>query len=76
MTGSPNTQLLTVNTYSGSCSGSFGGDCIPQPSTTALLDSLGDRLMYRFAYWKDASAASAQPPFVARPPALVCQRRR
>src|ERR1017187_10194433 len=59
ITGSPNTQLLTVATYSGSCSGSFGGDCVPQPSTTARLDSLGDRLMYRFAYWADATATSA-----------------
>jgi hypothetical protein len=59
ITGSPNTQLLTVATYSGSCSGSFGGDCIPQPGTTAELDSLGDRLMYRFAYWADATATSA-----------------
>lgn len=25
-------------------------DCIPQPATTQLLDSLGDRLMYRLAY--------------------------
>jgi hypothetical protein len=27
-----------------------GGTCIPQPSTTQKLDSLGDRLMYRLAY--------------------------
>jgi hypothetical protein len=27
-----------------------GGGCIPQRGTTALLDSLGDRLMYRLAY--------------------------
>ena len=27
-----------------------GGTCIPQPSTTQPLDSLGDRLMYRLAY--------------------------
>ena len=26
MTGSPNTQLVAVASYSGSCSGSFGGD--------------------------------------------------
>ncbi len=58
ITGSPNTQLLTVATYSGSCSGSFGGDCVPQPGTTAELDSLGDRLMYRFAYWNDPASAS------------------
>src|SRR6266851_2459098 len=27
-----------------------GGVCIPQPGTAQLLDSLGDRLMYRLAY--------------------------
>lgn len=27
-----------------------GGVCIPQPSTRQQLDSLGDRLMYRFAF--------------------------
>lgn len=27
-----------------------GGSCIPQPSTRQQLDSLADRLMYRFAY--------------------------
>ncbi len=27
-----------------------GGSCVPQPGTRQLLDSLGDRLMYRFAY--------------------------
>ena len=30
--------------------------CIPQKSTTALLDSLGDRLMYRLAYRRSATA--------------------
>ena len=32
------------------CSG--GGTCVPQKGTTELLDSLGDRLMYRMAYRK------------------------
>jgi hypothetical protein len=27
-----------------------GGACVPQPGTNQLLDSLGDRLMYRLAY--------------------------
>jgi hypothetical protein len=51
--GSPNTILQTIPAYSGSCHGAFCGACVPQLGTTALLDSLGDRLMYRFAYWND-----------------------
>jgi hypothetical protein len=57
--GSPNTILQMVPTYSGSCSGAFGGACVPQAGTTALLDSLGDRLMYRFAYWNDGPPPNA-----------------
>ncbi len=66
MTGSPNTQLVTVATYSGSCSGNFGGDCVPSNGGSPM-DSLGDRLMYRFAYWDDpfpvspASSVRNQP---------------
>ena len=35
-----------------------GGTCIPQPRTATLLDSLGDRLMYRLAYRNFGSYAS------------------
>ena len=38
---------INVAAFSTACG---GGTCIPQPNTTQLLDSLGDRLMYRFAY--------------------------
>jgi hypothetical protein len=37
----------SVATFSEACG---GGTCIPQPSTTQQLDSLGDRLMYRLSY--------------------------
>jgi len=37
---------VAVAAYSRACG---GGTCIPQPSTSQQLDSLGDRLMYRFA---------------------------
>lgn len=37
----------SVAAFSEACS---GGSCIPQPNTRQLLDSLGDRLMYRLAY--------------------------
>ncbi len=38
---------LTVPSFSEACS---GGTCIPQPGTAQLLDSLADRMMFRFAY--------------------------
>jgi hypothetical protein len=63
MTGSPNTQLIAVAPYNGSCSGSYGGACVPS-SGGSPMDSLGDRLMYRFAYWRDTPPANA----VATPP--------
>jgi hypothetical protein len=40
---------IPVAGFTVACNGS-GGVCIPQPSTTQQLDSLGDRLMYRLAY--------------------------
>jgi hypothetical protein len=38
---------IPVASFSEACS---GGSCIPQSGTRQLLDSLGDRLMYRLAY--------------------------
>jgi hypothetical protein len=38
---------IPVASYSEACG---GGTCIPQAGTTQLLDSLGDRLMFRNAY--------------------------
>ncbi|HEY8869402.1 MAG TPA: Ig domain-containing protein [Candidatus Limnocylindrales bacterium] len=51
-TNSANTTLsapvnIPVASFSTACNGSY---CIPQPSTSQKLDSLGDRLMYRLAY--------------------------
>ena len=40
---------LAVASFSQLCG---GGTCVPQPSTTTQLDSLGDRLMYRLAWRK------------------------
>ena len=56
--GSPNTILQMVPVYNGSCGGAFGGDCVPQKGVSNELDSLGDRLMYRFAYWNDGGACA------------------
>jgi hypothetical protein len=39
---------VAVAAFSPACNG--GGACIPQPNTSQKLDSLADRLMYRFAY--------------------------
>jgi hypothetical protein len=68
MTGLNNSQLIAVAPYTGSCSGQFGGDCVPQGGGPPL-DSLGDRLMYRFAYWNDrpSPTVTAAPPI---PPPL------
>jgi IPT/TIG domain-containing protein len=38
---------ISVPAFNEACG---GGTCIPQPSTGQMLDSLGDRLMYRLAY--------------------------
>ena len=68
ISGANNSHLITVPTYSGPCGGSFGGDCVPQQGVSDKLDSLGDRLMYRFAYSND-------PPGGIHT-ALVCKPRR
>ncbi len=39
--------VLPVAAFNEACS---GGTCIPQPGTTQQLDSLADRMMFRFAY--------------------------
>ncbi len=66
--GSPNTILQAVPTYTGSCSGGFGGDCVPQKGISDKADSLGDRLMYRFAYWNDGIAPNAAPCAICQVP--------
>ena len=39
--------ITSVAIFSEACG---GGTCVPQPGTSQLLDSLGDRLMYRLSY--------------------------
>ncbi|MGA2903456.1 MAG: hypothetical protein ABSD98_06480 [Candidatus Korobacteraceae bacterium] len=67
MTGLGNSQLVTVAPYTPSCDGGYGGDCVPQKGVTDEVDSLGDRLMYRFSYWADrpSANATATPPLPA-----------
>jgi hypothetical protein len=56
VTGNNNSQLLSIAGFNPSCNGGYFGACVPQRGTSALLDSLGDRLMYRFAYYNDTSS--------------------
>jgi len=65
--GAGNSQLIRVAPYNPSCNGAYGGDCVPQKGISDLLDSLGDRLMYRFAYWEDQPLTDilANPPLPA-----------
>ena len=69
MTGNGDTQLVQINTFTPSCNGNYGGACVPEPnvSSSDYVDSLGDRLMYRFAYWEDRppANATATPPIPA-----------
>jgi len=62
VTGSGNSQLIQVAQYTNACN--YPGACVPQKGTTTVLDSLGDRLMYRFAYWEDPPLSNvlATPP--------------
>ncbi|MGO9519864.1 MAG: hypothetical protein ACLPND_22735 [Candidatus Korobacteraceae bacterium] len=62
ITGGNNSQLIAVATYTNACN--YPSACVPQLGSTTLLDSLGDRLMYRFAYWEDPPLSNvlATPP--------------
>ncbi|HLI64053.1 MAG TPA: hypothetical protein VKV05_11680 [Terriglobales bacterium] len=66
MTGNGDTQLIAIAPYTPACNGNYGGDCVPEPGGN-FVDSLGDRLMYRFAYWDDTAlvSATATPPLPA-----------
>ena len=55
-TGDDNSQLVTISPFTPACNGSYAGDCVPQKGVTDLLDSLGDRLMYRFVFYEDGAA--------------------
>ena len=51
-TGDGNSQLISIASFNPAC-GNYGGACVPQKGVTDLLDSLGGRLMYRFAYFNE-----------------------
>jgi hypothetical protein len=66
-TGDHNSQLLPIASFTPACNGGFGGACVPQKGISDKVDSLGDRLMYRFAYWEDPPLPNvkATPPLPA-----------
>ena len=64
-TGSGLADPITVPAYTPLCPSIFQA-CVPQ-NNGAYLVSLGDRLMYRFAYWNDGPGANVQPNAVRAP---------
>jgi hypothetical protein len=65
-TGSGLANPITVPTYTPLCPLINGPACVPQDSG-AYLVSLGDRLMYRFAYWNDGPSDHVKPNAVPPP---------
>jgi len=67
ITGANNSQLLSVPEFNPACNGAYRSFCVPQKGVSDTLDCLGDRLMYRLAYWMDPvppnvpTSASGQP---------------
>jgi hypothetical protein len=59
-TGDGNSQLISIASFNPAC-GTYGGACVPQKGISDLVDSLGGRLMYRFAYWNDGPKVAANP---------------
>ena len=61
-TGDQNSQLISIATFNPACGDqNYGGACVPQKGVSDFLDSLGGRLMYRFAYWNDGPQTGPQP---------------
>ena len=57
-TGDGNSQLLPIASFTPACNGNYGGACVPQKGVSDKVDSLGDRMMYRFAYSNDGASGS------------------
>ncbi len=68
ITGTNNTQLISVPNFNPACNGEYRAFCVPQKGVSDTLDSLGDRLMYRFAYWNDSPLPSSVVTSVASQP--------
>jgi hypothetical protein len=59
-TGAGLADPITVPTYTPFCPNLLGRACIPQQQGSGLA-SLGDRLMYRLAYWNDGVSSHVLP---------------
>lgn len=64
VTGNNGSQLITVPAFTPACNGGYGGDCVPQKGVSDQLEVLGDRALYRIAYWDDTPSpnVTATPP--------------
>jgi hypothetical protein len=63
--GSGNSQLLSIAAFTPACNPNYMGECVPQSGVADLLLSLGDRLMYRFAYFADSPGGFSSIPVAA-----------
>jgi len=64
LTGAGGSQLIQVAAYTPACNGQNGDGhdpCVPQLGTDHLIEVLGDRLMYRLAYFNDQVSAHVGP---------------
>ncbi len=53
VSGKCNTQSVAIPSFTPACNGAYSGACVPQKDAPDKLDSQ-NRLMYRFAYWRDS----------------------
>jgi hypothetical protein len=67
ITGGSNSQLITVPQFNPACNGQYRANCVPQEGISDQLDSLGDRLMYRLAYWNDFPSPTPPKTLAAMP---------
>lgn len=57
--GDSDSQLIPITTFNPACGPTnYGGACVPQKGITDKVDSLGGRLMYRFAYWNEGGSGA------------------
>ena len=67
ITGSGNSQLIAVPEFNPACNGLYRNYCVPQQGVSDQLDSVGDRMMYRLAYWNDFPPVTPPKTLAALP---------